>query len=398
MDIRSGTFFWPETLTPKPYKALEKDISCDVLIIGGGESGAHCAYFLSETGMDVVLVEKDRTGSGSSSANTGLLQYSNDKMLTSCANSFGEENAVRHYRLCEQALRGLGKLIPSLTIQPDFKRRESLYYASDEADADMLRKEYDMLKKHSFHAEWLSSSDIEKMYGFKKPAGILSGGDAEVNPYKLAISLINAAETKGVRVFEKTEIVGRKFEHGCVMLYTASGACIKAKKVIMAAGYRNQEIRREQNAVLSSSYAIVTNRLAKNNIWYRQSLIWETARPYLYMRTTADNRIIAGGLDEPTIDALKMDSKLVHKRDQLLLEVKKLFPELRIKAEYFWGAVFGSTHDGLPMIKEYPELPHCLFLLGYGGNGTVCSYVLASLIRDHLTGKQNDDLQMYLER
>jgi glycine/D-amino acid oxidase-like deaminating enzyme len=166
----------------------------------------------------------------------------------------------------------------------------------------------------------------------------------------------------------------------------------------MAAGYRNQEIRREHNAVLSSSYAIATNRLTKNEIWYGQTLIWETARPYLYMRTTADNRIIAGGLDEPSIDAEKINSKLVHKRDQLLLEVKKLFPELKLEAEYFWGAVFGSIHDGLPMIKEYPELPHCLFLLGYGGNGTVCSYVLASLIRDHLTGNQNDDLQIYMER
>lgn len=398
MEIRSGTFFWPETVTHKQYPPLDMDICCDVLIIGGGESGAHCAYFLSETDLNVVLVEMDRAGCGSSSTNTGLLQYSNDKMLTACSNSFGRETAVRHYRLCEQALKGLDKLVPSLSINPDFKIRETLYYASEEADADALRKEYDMLKKHSFQAEWLSASDIKRMYGFNKPAAILSGGDAEVNPYKLALSLIEAAAARGVRVFEKTEINGRKFEESHAIMYTAGGASIKAKKVIMAAGYRNQEIRCEKNAVLSSTYAIATNRLKEKEIWHGQTLIWETARPYLYLRTTADNRIIAGGLDEKTIEAEKIEAKLIHKKDQLLMEVKKLFPELKLEAEYFWGGVFGSTHDGLPMIKEYPELPHCLFLLGYGGNGTIYSYMLASLIRDLLTGKQNDDLQMYMQR
>ena len=31
----------------------------------------------------------------------------------------------------------------------------------------------------------------------------------------------------------------------------------------------------------------------------KNAMIWETARPYLYLRTTSDNRIIAGGRDIP---------------------------------------------------------------------------------------------------
>ena len=44
------------------------------------------------------------------------------------------------------------------------------------------------------------------------------------------------------------------------------------------------------------------------------TLIWETARPYIYMRTTVDNRIIIGGLDEDTNIAQERDSKLIHKK------------------------------------------------------------------------------------
>ena len=33
--------------------------------------------------------------------------------------------------------------------------------------------------------------------------------------------------------------------------------------------------------------------------WPDRCLIWETRRPYLYLRTTAEGRVITGGEDEP---------------------------------------------------------------------------------------------------
>lgn len=40
------------------YPALEEDLSCDVLVIGGGSSGAQCAYYLADTNLDVAVIEK----------------------------------------------------------------------------------------------------------------------------------------------------------------------------------------------------------------------------------------------------------------------------------------------------------------------------------------------------
>ncbi|MFJ7928580.1 hypothetical protein [Peribacillus sp. NPDC096448] len=60
-----------------------------------------------------------------------------------------------------------------------------------------------------------------------------------------------------------------------------------------------------------------------------------------------------------------------------------MFPELenRVCADYYWGAFFGETHDGLLTIGMYPNHPNCYFLLGYGGNGTVYSVILSQIIR-----------------
>lgn len=151
MDLSSGRTFWDHTFSGWRYPILEEDIECDVLIIGSGSSGAHCAYFLSETDLSVVVVDQRDICSGSTKANTGLLQYSNDVMLSTLINSFGEEVAVGHYRLCIQAIESLQqKVVPSLVENSDFYIRKSLYFSSTEDDLSRLREEYYTLKKFDF--------------------------------------------------------------------------------------------------------------------------------------------------------------------------------------------------------------------------------------------------------
>jgi len=61
MNLQSGIYYWPTTFPDPPsYSALEEDLSCDVLIIGGGSSGAQCAYYLANAPLDVVVIEKNK--------------------------------------------------------------------------------------------------------------------------------------------------------------------------------------------------------------------------------------------------------------------------------------------------------------------------------------------------
>lgn len=396
MNIVSGKLYWPKTLpNPARYPELSEDIACDVLIVGGGEAGALCSYHLMQHDIDLVLVDKRTIAEGSSSANTGLLQFANDKSLTACIRSFGEERGIRFYQLCKQAVDELEKISQSIRIFPDYIRRDCLYYASRLDDVNALQLEYENLQKHGFPVTYLEQAQIERRFSFSKPAAIYSTGDAEINPYKLANGIIETAAGKGMRVYNGTEIVHCKQEGGDTVLLTKKGHKIRCKRVVFATGYETQRMKRNPNAFMSTSSAIVTNPVEAFLGWPGTCLIWETARPYLYIRTSRDGRIIVGGLDEPTADPKKRDASLLGKRDQLLAKIQELFPQIPLRAEYYWSGTFAGTHDGLPLIGEQNGYPNCLFSLGYGGNGTVYATIGAQIIADLIVKGSNPDADLF---
>lgn len=391
MKLKLGKLFWNEGVSTPCYTALEDDMICDVLIVGSGSVGAHTAYFLSKIGMDVTVIDKREIAHGSTAANTGLLQFSQDKSLTSLIHTFGEERGIRAYQLCYEALRTLENVVKELSIDPVFKLRGSLYYASDEKDISLVQEEYNTLKRYGFLVEFLSAAQVSERYSFRKEAALYTSGDAEVNPYLLAHSLLQKAKEQGAQVFKHTEVVHMKRILGEIYCYLSNGKIIKAKSVIMATGYESQFVNRNPNVELSISYAIVTNVQKQFDGWYEKSLIWETARPYLYCRTYKD-RVIIGGLDEPFILHKYAENRLLYKRDVLVERVKEMFPFFTdARAEYYWGAIFGGSRDGLPTLREDKEIPNLYYALTYGGNGTVYAMVFAKIFQELFThGKSSD--------
>jgi glycine/D-amino acid oxidase-like deaminating enzyme len=398
MDLQSGKFYWLTTFPDAPsYPALEEDIDCDVLIIGGGSSGAQCAYYLSDHDLDVVVVDKRKIGHGSTCANTALIQYMGDKTFVELVNTFGENLSVRHMKLCEEAINEIENVSASLDIDPEFVRRDSLYYASYAEDVPKLEQEYQLLKKHGCNVEFLTEEHIDRHYPFQKRAALYSLNDGELNPYKFTFGLLEKARSKGVRIYEETEITGKILRKDQSTFFTKNRHSIHARYTIIAAGYETLEFKRDKNAVLTSSYAVVTNPVADFTDWYKRTLIWETARPYIYMRTTADNRIIIGGLDDTIMYPEDRDSKILHKKNKLIEKFNELFPDIKVQPEFYLGGFYGGTHDGLPMIGMYDQFPNCYFLFAYGDNGTVYSMALAKIIRDLITKGSHPDADIYLQ-
>ena len=97
------------------------------------------------------------------------------------------------------------KVVPNLDIDAQFIPRNSLYYASKSEDVSSLQEEYNTLQKYGFPVEYFTEVDIKERYSFTKQAALYTHGDAEVNPYLLAHSLLHKANQMGAIIHEHTE-------------------------------------------------------------------------------------------------------------------------------------------------------------------------------------------------
>jgi len=390
MPLHYGDLFWPSTYSdPHRYPSLKMRKKTRAVIIGGGMSGVMCGYVLAKSGIDAILIEQNAIAAGSTSANTGLLQYSNDKMLSEFAEQLGEQDAVKFYRACKHASEQLNDIAEGLRRQVDFKRRSSLYYASSPMDVPALRREFELLHRNGFDAEWWEENRIAESFPFHKAAAIVTHGDAEVNPYLFVHALAEEASLSGLEIFENTAMLAIESTAEGYNVTTNDGK-IEAKHIIYAVGYVPELAGgRWIRARINRSYAIVTEPLPSLAEWHQRFLLWETARPYLYLRTTMDNRIIVGGLDENIRQPVLTEPELHTRSMRLLSELHRMFPDLAPQIRYQWCAAFGESADGLPWIGEDPDRPGQYYCLGYGGNGTIYSMLGAEVIRDHLLGADN---------
>ena len=60
------------------YPSLQENIESEIVVVGGGITGALTSHALMEKGYKVLLIDKRDIAQGSSSATTSMLQYEID--------------------------------------------------------------------------------------------------------------------------------------------------------------------------------------------------------------------------------------------------------------------------------------------------------------------------------
>jgi glycine/D-amino acid oxidase-like deaminating enzyme len=396
MDLKSGTPFWPiKDGLLATYPCLKHDISCDVAIVGGGISGALAAHHLAEAGVDTVVLEKRDIGYGSTSASTSLLQYEIDTHLHDLIDIIGERNAVRAYQVCLEALAKTERLIAGLGDDCGFERKTSLYIASRNRDAPNLKREFETRRRFGFRLDLLSQADIASCFSFSAPAALLSYDAAQLDAYRLTHRLFQQAARLGAQIYDRTEMKRHEPCDDGTILTTDRGCRVTARKVVFATGYESQSYLKRRAGALKNTYALVSEPLEQFDGWHDQCLIWETARPYFYLRTTSDGRAIIGGQDDAFHSPLKRDRSVERKSKKLADRFRTMFPAIDLEVAYAWAGTFGETKDGLAYIGATEEIPNAYFILGYGGNGVTYSIIAAEIIRDLILGRSNPDAALF---
>lgn len=395
MELRTGQPFWlARDGLPYIYPPLRASTSADVLVVGGGITGACMALELSRSGANVVVIDRRDAASASSAASTGLLLYDTDTSLAELSRVLGDRRAVRVYDLGVQAIKWIDDFCASASHDCGFQRRPSLYLASERSDVRQLADEFHRRWDNGFDVDWLDRSALEARYGFRRPAAIRALGTAEVDPYRLTHEILHAANGHGARVFDRTEATSVTRRGDRAIVRTNRGPSITTNAIVWATGYEGFH-RAPSQAHLVSTWVLTTEPLEDFGSWSDRCLIWETARPYLYLRSTDDGRMMVGGEDERCAECHRSATWFNRKIPRLFHKAHQLFPSLPLEIRFAWAGTFSMVDDGLPIITRVRSRPEEWLALGYGGNGITFSVIAARLITASLSGRAAPELAMF---
>jgi glycine/D-amino acid oxidase-like deaminating enzyme len=387
-DLRGGRSPWLATGRSAAGREITESMKCDALVVGGGITGSLVAERLTRQGLDVVLIDRELPGRGSTAASTSMLLWEIDRSLTRLTEAYGFERAARAYLASLNAVSGLRSLVLELGLSCDMCERHSLYLAAGSSSKELFR-EHQLRERAGLPGEFLDHARLLDAFGISRAGAIVSPGAADANPMQLARGLLGIAIARGARLFE-AEAVEFDSTARSVGVELKNDRQIEARSVVLATGYVMPAIVQSTIHAVSSSWAIATIPQPQN-IWKEGALIWEDSENYLYARTTRAGRIIIGGEDsKEIIEPGARDGLIPEKAIVLARRLAALWPPASLELEFRWSGTFDNTSDGLPLIGPVSGAKGIYAAYGYGGNGITFSFLAAQLIGDLIAGSTSE--------
>ncbi len=310
---------WSTYINDSNINILNEDISCDVLVIGGGITGILCAYELSKKGKNVIVVEKDIVASGTTKDTTAFITAQHETLYQDLINDVGLNKAKEYLDLNLMAVEKYEEL--SKEYDFDFKKTTSTLY-STKSD-DKILKEYNALKRLGYEATLIKSLPIN----IDIKLGITFRNQAIINPVKLVNEL-----KKKLKVYENTCVTRLKGN----IAYTSNLKKINFNQVIIATNYPINNIGGLYFMKTTQRRSYVTG--IKN--MYVNGTYCDIEPDGVYFRCY-DNYLIIGGNDRDTRDICI---------NKFYDKVKRIFPNEEI--EYLWSGQDCITLDGIPYIGK----------------------------------------------
>ncbi len=387
-DLRGGRPPWLTGFRRPVRDRLERDLTCEILIVGAGITGALLAQHLTALGHQVCVIDRQRAGFGSTTASTAMLQWEIDCSLCELTSFYGFERAADIYWRSHQAVAGLRTLVDDLGLQCAFRHRSSLYIAGGEVGAPELLAEHHLRERAGLPGIYLDYLTLRREFDFDREAAIISPGSADADPLLLAHALLAQAIQHGATIFDAHAVSYDSFGHGLIV-ELENGRHIEAGKVVLATGYVMPDFLKTDLHSTASSWAIATAPQTPDSLWRDEVLIWEASEDYLYARTTTDKRIVIGGEDDDSLTKPEeRDALMPEKAEAILKKLSLLRPNAVAKADLVWSGAFGQTEDGLPLIGQAPGMPSLYAAYGYGGNGITFSFLASRMIAKMIGGQR----------
>jgi glycine/D-amino acid oxidase-like deaminating enzyme len=376
--------YWLDSLDPVDAEpSLDQDISCSLLVVGGGFCGLWGAIQAREQNpdRDIVLIEAKSIANGASGRPAAIMSTSVMHGIHNTERMFPHEVAELE-ELGRKNMDGFREAIEKYNIDCDIEWGGEMTVSIGDQGFKAIEEEYQLYKKYGHDAEMLDRNQVQSEV--KSPifhAAVWSKNrSGTVHPGKLVRSLKRVALELGVRVFENTPHLSNSLNAGKIEVKTTH-ATISADRVLLAtnawaAGHKKIKTR----VAAICDRIVMTEPLTPDQMekvgWEHRQGIYDTRTQLNYMRLTADNRILFGGRlnyffgnnTDPAHD------KTPEPYIRLLKSFYRTFPQLKdeIRFSHAWSGPIGLTTRMAVHYQKYHD-GKMVYAGGYSGFGVTAS-------------------------
>ena len=353
-------------------KVLDKNKSCDWLVVGAGYTGLSAARKLSELhpNQKILIVEAQLAGEGASSRNSGYL------VDTTLNDGFTSDTDLENYKkktdIYKLGIKAVKKFIQEYQVDCDFNECGKYYASSKIDDQKTLENFSKILSKLNYENHLLFKDDLKKQLGTNfYNVGLYTKGGILLNPGKLVRAMINALPNN-VNLLENSFLINWKINNGKIICEFEKGT-IKSKKIIFATNgfLKSLGIKKNYNfpLTLTASMTRPLNSKEYSDIGSPKEWGVLSVRPMgATVRMTKDKRIMIRNTAEVS-NPFKMSKMELDKRAAIQkIGIKKRFPQLPSDIiESTWSGVVSRSRNSSQIFEK---LEDNVFVAGcYNGSG-----------------------------
>ncbi len=351
----------------------------DVIIIGGGISGAAAAYALAREGVAVALLEQH-----------GLAAMASGWTLAGIRQSGRHPDELPLAMTAVEIWKNLGA---ELDADIEYRQMGNLRLARDEAETAIVRRLVDEQKALGLDLNYLGDNGAVHAVAPAISADVVAASfcptDGHANPTATVEAYARAAMRLGaeIRLGERVEAI--MVEHGRVVGVRTSKAACRAASVVVAAGIQTPALLEPLGLRLPLDIRMVT-LVRTRPLPPLFDQVFGTARAICAGRQEVSGRLrITGGIRDwngtieqaedgrPLVRPMASTVKGVIERGSFYLPA---FGEAMI--EDMWAGLIDMTPDGLPVIEATPEIEGLVIAAGFSGHGFGIGPVTGQLVRD----------------
>lgn len=333
----------------------------DVVVIGGGVIGCAAAYALSDEGLRVVVLERDRVGAHASGGAAGILS-SRDDVPGTPMDIINRASLALHPLYAE-------RLREETRIDVEYQRAGSLTLLRSNEPEPEIRFDARRLDRREL-------LELEPEIGGEWKGAILHVDDGQVNADRLTHALAEGAARRGVSIRGGTPVTGFRRRGDAIAGVMTPDGEIEAEAVVLAAGPWSGILTRDLDLdlpifpvkgeiVWAKSHPHVLNRPVFAGCYLVPKPEIGLAIGATYLRAGFDRTPTIGGALE------------------LLAAGVSAVPALRRAAfDRVWSSLRPGTPDGIPILGPVRSLRGLILATGHSAYGITLSLITGELVRN----------------